>query len=181
MNDSELALLALIAELKAASGYGLASVARARGMERWAGLSASSVYKGLRRLEGDGLVKVSSEPKKRGRGPPGRVLALTAAGSRSLRRQLSDGLLIAPEQSTRYRLSLAFIEVVVGSRAIEQLRQRSRRLRERIQDVERARAAERGPPPLGATLLFEYVLLGLEHERVVTARLIHLLKTRSRA
>lgn len=50
MTDSELAILGLLDELDSASGYGVAAVARARGMERWAGLSATSAYKGLRSL-----------------------------------------------------------------------------------------------------------------------------------
>jgi DNA-binding PadR family transcriptional regulator len=146
VNDSELALLGLIAEAaekKAASGYALAAVARARGMERWAGLSASSVYKGLRRLEEAGLVKAGPSEKQRAKGPPGRAHKLTAAGTRALRRHLYDGLLAAPEQSTRYRLSLAFIEVVGVARSVAQLQRRARSLEGRIADVKRARARVR--------------------------------------
>src|SRR5688500_1707588 len=103
MNDSELAVLALLGELRAVSGYGLASVARARGMERWAGLSASSIYKGLRRLEEQGLVKGATDRKKIGKGPVGRLFALTQDGIRFVRRELTRGFVEAPEQSARYR------------------------------------------------------------------------------
>jgi DNA-binding PadR family transcriptional regulator len=187
VNDSELALLGLIAEAaekKAASGYALAAVARARGMERWAGLSASSVYKGLRRLAEAGLVKAGPSEKRRAKGPPGRAHKLTAAGTRALRRHLFDGLLAAPEQSVRYRLSLAFIEVVGVARSVAQLQRRARSLEGRIADVKRARARESKAGqalPLGGALVFEYVLHGLEGERVVTTKLIALLNTRGRA
>jgi DNA-binding PadR family transcriptional regulator len=182
VNDSELALLALLGELKSVSGYGLASVARGRGMERWAGLSASSVYNGLRRLAEQELVKVTSDRKKIGKGPVGRLFALTKAGARSVRRGITEGLAEAPEQSTRYRLSLAFVDLIGAKYAVERLRERSRTFRQRIGDVERARAAdEAARASTGATLVFEYVLSGLEHERVATARLIQILKKRSRS
>jgi DNA-binding PadR family transcriptional regulator len=180
VSDSELALLALLGEQRLVSGYRLASVARARGMERWAGLSASSVYKGLRRLEEQELVKATSDRKKVGRGPVGHLFALTEAGTRSVRRQLTEGLVEAPEQSSRYRLSLAFVDLIGAKHAVDRLRERSRTFKERIRDVERARAADEGVrASTGATLVFEYVLSALKHERVVTARLIQTLKKRS--
>ena len=181
MNDSELALLALIAESKASSGYALAAAARARGMERWAGLSTSSVYKGLRRLEVDGLVETGSLTKKRGKGPPGKMHAITAAGTRSLRRAISDGLAGAPEQSARYRLSLAFVEAIGPRRASAQLRRRTGDLEARIEDVARARARGDDGGALGRSLIFAYVLHGLEQERAVTARLLRILSARGRA
>jgi DNA-binding PadR family transcriptional regulator len=182
MNDSELALLALLAELRSISGYGLTSVAHARGMERWAGLSASSVYKGLRHLEAQGLVKAISDRKKVGKGPVGRLFALTEAGTKAVRLELTQGLVEAPEQSTRFRLSLAFVELVGATHAVARLRERSRTFRARIRDVERARTADEAAlESTGATLVFEYVLSGLEHERVATARLIQTLKKRSRS
>lgn len=176
MSDSELALLALLAESKVASGYALAATARARGMERWAGLSASSVYKGLRRLERVGLVRSGANHKKRGKGPPGRVHTVTATGAKALRRQLAEGLEGAPEQSTRYRLALAFVELTGAGQAVKRLQQRSRYLERRIADVERARASS-DKRSLGATLLFTYVLDSLEHERAATATLVRLIRT----
>jgi DNA-binding PadR family transcriptional regulator len=180
MTDSELAVLALVAERKASSGYGLVTAARARGMERWAGLSSSSVYKGLRRLEAAGLVQsVANEKKHTPKGPLGRANKVTRAGARALRQHLFEGL-VAPEQSVRFRLSLAFVEVVGVSRSIEQLHHRSRDLEERIANIERARADQGDSSPLGASLLFEYVLQGLKQEHAVTFQMIALLNSGSR-
>lgn len=178
MTTSELALLALISELDAPSGYGVVAVARARGMARWAGLSTSSIYKGLHRLVTRGLVSARPSAKKTGKGPPGRVHVITTVGTKTLHHQLVRGLRTAPEQSARFRLSLAFVDAIGANLAVKQLELRARDLTKRTADVERARA--RDAAPLGAALIFEYVLHALEQERVVTSRLVALVKARSR-
>ena len=180
MTTPELALLALVSELKTPSGYGVVAVARARGMARWAGLSTSSIYKGLHRLVSRGLVSARPSAKTTGKGPPGRVHAITAAGARTLRRWLAKWLRTAPEQSAQYRLSLAFVDTIGVNVAIEQLGRRTRDLEKRTADVERARARDRDATSLGAALIFEYALHALEQERVVTAKLVALVKARSR-
>lgn len=177
MNDSELALAALLGELGSASGYGLASVARARGMERWAGLSPSSVYKGLRRLGAQRVARSAPDRAKTGRGPVGRSFTLTDAGARATRRELAAALAEAPEQSVRFRLALAFVDGVGAGVAVERLRERSRALEDRRRAVARARAGDPGArASVGATLVFTYVQSALVHERVVTARLIRTLQ-----
>jgi DNA-binding PadR family transcriptional regulator len=181
VNDSELALLALLGELRSASGYGLAVVARARAMERWAGLSASSIYKGLRRLLTQGLVTPAADQTKRGRGPAARLVTLTKLGATVVRRELTSGLAQAAEQSPRFRLSLAFVELVGARRAVAQLSRRDALFRARLRAVARARSSgEPAPASMGATLVFEYVRCSLEHERVTIARLIRALNRQRR-
>ncbi len=173
MTDSELAILGLLGELGSASGYGVAAIARARGMERWAGLSATSVYKGLRSLVGQKLVLAKPDSRKSGRGPAGKLFVLTPAGRRRVRHALCDALEEAPEQSVRYRLALAFVELLGRKPAAAQLRMRSETLASRIRAVTSAAKGMRGvTSPIGARLVFEYALHGLEAECRVTGVLL---------
>ncbi len=176
MRDSELALLALLAEMYCTSGYALAAAARLRGMERWAGLSPRSVYKGLRRLESNRFESSGASYKRRGKGPPGRLHRVTVLGAETLRRQLSEELQRAPEQSVRYRLALAFVELVGVDPAVQRLQMRSDHLERRIADVERTRDGD-GTNNLGATFVFTYVVDSLKQEHAATASLVGLLPT----
>lgn len=198
MIDSELALAALLGELGPSSGYGITSIVRQRGMQRWAGLSPTSIYQGLRRLEARGLVSSAPDLAKRGRGPVGRLAALTPAGAELVRRELTAALADAPEQSTRYRIALAFVPQVGERIAIAQLAARADALRARARQVRLARAAgdgvagdgavggatdgatdgaaESAAESLGARLVFDYVLAALEHEIAVTERLTGILQ-----
>jgi DNA-binding PadR family transcriptional regulator len=178
VNDSALALLGLLGELRSASGYAVSAVVRERGMRRWAGLSASSVYNGLRQLEAEKLAKSTPDRHKRGKGPIGRLYRLTARGTKTVRTLVADGLAQAPEQSTQFRLSLAFVDLVGVPIALTGLRERSRAFRTRSREVAGARPPEAGRASLGATLLFEYVESSLEHERAATERLIRALEKR---
>lgn len=176
MTDSELAILGLLGEQDSTTGYGLATVARARGMERWAGLSATSVYNGLRSLASQKLVLARPDSRKSGRGPAGNLFVLAPKGRTSMRRALREALKEAPEQSVRYRLALAFVEIVGRKQAAAQLRGRADSLAARMRAV-RSAAEEMVAEgrPVGARLVFEYALHGLEAERRVTDRLLTLL------
>ncbi len=180
MKDSELALAALLGEVTSASGYGLASIVRARGMERWAGLSPTSIYQGLRRLEAKGLATSAPDSEKSGRGPVGRIAGLTPLGSEQVRRELTAALAEAPEQSTRYRIALAFAGLLEAPVAVEQLRARADAVQVRVRQVRQVRQAQEGDlesrDSLGARLIFEYVLGALEHELVATGRLVEILE-----
>lgn len=176
MTDSGLAILGLLGELGAASGYGVAAVARARGMERWAGLSATSVYKGLHRLVEQQLVLAKPDARKSGRGPVGRSFQLTPAGRRRVRQALRDALEQAPEQSVRFLLALAFVGLIEQTQAVARLRSRSEALAARMRDVQRAEnGMAGGPSPMGAQLVFAYALHGLAAECQVTDVLLALL------
>lgn len=177
MKDSELALAALLGEVTAASGYGLASIVRARGMERWAGLSATSIYQGLRRLEAKGLATSTPDCQKRGRGPVGRIVGLTPTGAEQVRRELTRALAEAPEQSTRYRIALAFAGLLEAPVAVERLRARADAVQARVRQVRQAQERDQeSRGSLGAQLIFEYVLGALEHELVATGRLVDILE-----
>jgi DNA-binding PadR family transcriptional regulator len=177
MTDSELAILGLLGEMGSASGYGVAMVARARGMKRWAGLSSTSVYKGLRSLAARKLVLARRDLRKRGKGPAGNLFLLAPAGRKRVQQSLLDALEAAPEQSVSYRLALAFIGVLERRQAVAQLRKRSEMLATRMREVQIAARAMPGEAlPIGARLVFEYALRGLEAECRVTDALLTLLK-----
>jgi DNA-binding PadR family transcriptional regulator len=180
MTDSELAILGLLGELGSVSGYGVAAVARARGMERWAGLSATSVYKGLRSLVGQKLVLAKPDSRKSGRGPTGRLFVLAPKGRTRVRQALRNAMEEATEQSVRYRVALAFIELVGRKQAAAQLRSRSEMLASRMREVKSAaKGMQDEASPIGARLVFEYALHGLEAECRVTGVLLALLNDRA--
>ena len=180
MTDSELAILGLLDELDFASGYGVAAVARARGMKRWAGLSTTSVYKGLRSLVVQRLVLAKPDSRKSGRGPAGNLFQLSPAGRKRVRQALRDALEEAPEQSVRYRLALAFVELVGRKQAVVQLRCRFEALASRMREVKSVAKGKHGvASPVGALLVFEYALHGLEAECRVTKVLLELLNDRA--
>lgn len=176
VNDSELALAALLAEVTSASGYALAALARTRGMERWAGLSATSVYQGLRKLENRGFVTSTPDTAKTGRGPAGRLSTLTGPGLESVRLELATALSDAPEQSARYKVALASVALLDADLAVQRLTARTLHVADRMREVSSAQQrAEREDGSIGARLIFEYVRGALEYELAAAHRLRDLL------
>ena len=65
--DTEFAILGLLDEVGPASGYRVLTLVAERGMNEWAGLSASSVYNNLRKLCRSGLAASVPDLEKNGR------------------------------------------------------------------------------------------------------------------
>ena len=164
--DTEFAILGLLDEVGPASGYRVLTLVAERGMNEWAGLSASSVYNNLRKLCRSGLAASVPDLEKNGRGPAGSLYSLSAEGRSVLRRHLGEALVHAKEQSPAFKLALAFSGALSAKRLAALLDQRLAVLRVRCAQVEKVRRPlqDSGKEPRSATLLFEYVLQGLAHE-----------------
>lgn len=165
--DTELAVLGLLDEVGPMSGYRVMTLAAERGMKEWAGLSPSTIYNKLRRLCESGLASSAQDLERSGKkGPAGSLFAASAEGRAALRHQVGELLLKAREQSPSFKLALAFCTCLPAQRIAALLTRREALLLARIAEVEKARhpLQASGAEPRAATLLFDYVLRGLEHE-----------------
>lgn len=172
MKDSELALACLLAETGPTTGYGLSLVAKERGMERWAGLGQTSVYKGVRGLVAARVAISSTQVDKHGRGPAGTLVELTNHGLATTRAEVAEAIGHGPEQSTRFRIALSGADLLGPEMTARLLRQRSLAITERLHEVAGARLASPDPGrSLGRRLLFDYVDAALRHELVAIDRL----------
>lgn len=165
--DTELAVLGLLDENGPMSGYRVMTLAAERGMKEWAGLSPSTVYNKLRRLCSSGLVSSAQDLERSGKkGPVGSLYSASAEGRAALRHQVGEWLLKAGEQSPAFKLALAFSACLPAQHIKTLLIRREALLLARHAEVEKVRGPlqESGKEPRSATLLFDYVLRGLEHE-----------------
>ncbi|MYN46039.1 hypothetical protein GTP23_13365 [Pseudoduganella sp. FT93W] len=165
LSDAEFALLGLISETGSISGYGLMMLAATRGMSHWANLSASNVYKHLKALRGTDLIDTIHDVEKRGRGPSGLLYSSSAHGHLVLRNLVEQSIVDAREQSTSFKLALAFSGCVPAKRLATLFSSRESKLRSRLADIEAAKMAQPNTAESrSASLLFEYVMQGVAHE-----------------
>lgn len=145
-------------------------------MASWAGLSATSLYKGLRKLRAAQLIVAKPDTKKSGKGPAGFLYAASAKGRSELRRRIVHSLAYVPGHSAPFRVALACSEQVPAKRAAEQLDRRATQLRLALANIQRAQSTAR--EPVGAKLVFAYTLAEVRHELEQAIRLKALLVKR---
>lgn len=172
LTDAELAVLGLLLETGPIGGYRLLAVVEERGMTRWAGLSASSVYKSLRALVAKSCAAARRDSAKRGRGPVGIVWSATPHGRVLLKRSVARALGEAREQSVSFKLALGLSAAVPRPVFRARIDARIVAMTQRLAQVRKTYRAARHPAlPRGARLLFEYALATLRQERAILARL----------
>lgn len=177
LSDAEFALLGLVSETGPVSGYALMTLAAERGMSQWASLSASTVYNHLKVLRGTDLMDTVHDTEKRGRGPSGLLYSISEQGRTALRRQVESAIVDAREQSASFKLALAFSGCVPPGRLAALFARREGNLRSRLSAIGAARKVQpNATESRSASLLFEYVMQGLDHEAKMALKFVKLSK-----
>ena len=165
--NSDVVLLALIAEEPGINGYTLRQRVQARGLGVWAGVGASSIYNGLKRLEGRRLVSSKPDVGKQRKGPTGQAFTITAKGAKALRAAIAGTLAATREHDPRFNIALSAIDLLEPAEAAASLRRRSRFLDAEHRRITAARDQQR-PLPRSAELVFDRILHTVESERAWT-------------
>ncbi|MEE9429234.1 MAG: PadR family transcriptional regulator [Paracoccaceae bacterium] len=175
LNNTELALLSIISECGSLNGYQLKRTVDERGLQAWAGVSASSIYVVLKKLEKRGFVFSSPDTNKRSRGPRGQIFVVTDSGKQTLQHEIKGALSGSREHDARYNIALSNLAMLPQPEFLQCCVARLRFLKDERKRISE-RDAEQTNQPLGASLLFQRILNGMDAEIFWTTSLIANLK-----
>lgn len=181
INNTELALLGLIAEQGRVSGYELNRLIKQRGFDQWAGLGATSVYAALKKLAHKGLIELEFDLAKQGKGPPGKLAALTGPGFKALSAEVLAALALPRPPLGRFELALAALEAVEPSQALARLQMRLialERDKDRLASIYQAQGGDN--LSLSPQALFDHSFTAMGAGIDFTRRLIERLEQQTR-
>lgn len=167
LSDSDVVLLTLIAEEPGINGYNLRRRVQARGLDAWAGVAASSIYNGLKRIEDHRFVSSKPDLHKDRKGPTGHAFTVTVKGAKALHGAVAEALTSGREHDSRFNIALAAIDLLDPIEGARCLRQRSVFLAAEHERISAVRDQQR-PLPMSAELLFDRILHALDSERTWT-------------
>jgi DNA-binding PadR family transcriptional regulator len=163
INNAEFIILLLILEIPKANGYRLRNLVSDRGMEAWAGVSSSSIYVMVKKLENRGFITSSDDLEKQTKGPRGKVFMILPKGKAALFSAIEHGLAKCREHDQRFNIALSGMAFLGDQRTIECLQRRSKFLGD--EQMRLLKAAElQSNLPLAAELLFGRINAGIESE-----------------
>lgn len=163
INNAEFVILLLILEVPKANGYRLRNLVSARGMEKWAGVSSSSIYVMVKKLESREFITSSDDLEKQTKGPRGKVFLISPKGKSALLGAIEHGLAECREHDQRFNIALSGIDCLGPRRTIECLQRRAEFLgKERVRLSKSADV--QSILPLAAELLFDRINNGIEAE-----------------
>lgn len=179
VTNADLAILLLIAEQPGVNGYSLRRLVEERGYVHWAGVSATSIYNRLKRLEERDLIAGAPDVDKVDRGPQGRIYTVTAAGSAVLAAEVKEGLSTTREHDPRFNLALCGLELLPPQTAAGCLSDRVRFLDDEAARLAAMLAESRDGMPLSAVLLFERIVHAITAESTWLAAAIDAVQNKS--
>ena len=171
INNAELTLLLLIWETPGANGYRLRTRVADRGMEAWAGVSASSIYVVVKKLEREGWIASAEDRDKRSKGPKGRVFSILPKGETALRAAIRHGLSHTREYDPRFNIALSGLRVLGPQDAAACLHHRAAFLAAEQTRLSTSRQAQ-AQLPLEADLLFARIENAITAEKEWLAQAI---------
>ena len=165
INNAEFVLLLVMTETEWVNGYQLRQIITDRGMEAWAGVSTSSIYVMLKKLEARGFVTSKADTEKRTKGARGQVYSTSINGLAALKMAMEAGLSKSREHDPRFNIALSGLDMLGHVKVGECLRNRLLFLTselERLTDVEGTQVGL----PLSAKLLFDHIKFGIKQETI---------------
>lgn len=163
INNAEFVILLLILEVPKANGYRLRNLVSDRGMEAWAGVSSSSIYVMVKKLESRKFITSSEDLEKQTKGPRGKVFLILPKGKTALMEAIEHSLAECREHDQRFNIALSGMECLGPQRTIECLQRRTQFLGNEQRRLSKAAKAQSNRP-LAAELLFDRIRNGIEAE-----------------
>lgn len=161
INNAELAILSLIDELGNCNGYQLRQLVKERGYDAWSGVSSSSIYITLKKLEKREFVHSLVDLEKKTKGPTGKIFNVTNGGREVLHNSIKQALSSAREHDPRYNLALCGIEFLPNSVVLDCFYERQKKLKATLLELEHMASMKM---PLSAHLLYGRIIKGLKAE-----------------
>jgi DNA-binding PadR family transcriptional regulator len=156
LTNVEIALLEIIREKYETTGYEIRQIIEERGYQEWANIGKTSIYAGIKKLEGKNLIKIKQLKKKTGKGPIPNNISLTKSGEFIIAEEIKKALL-SQKNLPLYYLGIAGLSLINKSIALETLRQREvmdHKIIEEISQIFNKKGGDR--LPLEAKALFEH-------------------------
>ena len=175
INNTEFVLLLLLEEHQGCNGYTLKQVVEERGYGAWAGVSSSSIYVTLKKLQKRDLVNSYSDANKSSKGPTGVLFEPNKKGIQALKDAVIDGLSSEKDSSPRYNIALSGIELITNEEAVNCFTSRLEKLCEKV-EILRKMASTQGMP-LSANLLYSRIISNLDAEIIWMEKTISTIKT----
>ncbi len=170
-SNSEFILLILINEHEQISGYQINTLIKNHGYREWAGIGATSIYKGLKKLEQNQLVESTLDVHKTTKGPVGRQFTLTDGGRKQLRFELKSGLSETREHNPRFKIALSGSDILRKSVVCNWLGKRVSFLQSEIERLE-SKKGWMEHQVLKVQMMFEHSLWAIQNEVQFTEYLI---------
>lgn len=159
INNVELTLLEIIREKSNTSGYEIRKIIEERGHKEWANIGKTSIYIGIKKLKGKGLITLKTAKKKEGKGPLPNEINLTKVGEKVLIDEIKKALL-AQKNLPLYYLGIAGIRLIKKDIALELLKRREIINQKIIEEINEIFKKQGGRElPLEARALFEHPIL----------------------
>ncbi len=169
LTNVEIALLEIIKERSETTGYEIGQIIEERGYREWANIGKTSIYTGIKKLEGKNYISIKQLKKKAGKGPVPNNIRLTKTGESILDEEIKKALL-SQKNLPLYYLGIAGMSLIKKSVVIEILRQREIIDQKTIEEISNIFKKKGGDQlPLEAKALFEHPILVLKSD-------IHFLK-----
>lgn len=127
----EIAVLALLREAPM-HPYQMQRLLRARHKDEILALKRGSLYHAIRRLQQSGLITAESTERD-GRRPERTVYAITPAGQAALLSVLRRIVATPKRESSEFMAAMSFLVHISADEAVQQLRERGRRLNRQIE------------------------------------------------
>ncbi|RAR43910.1 PadR family transcriptional regulator [Paenibacillus sp. MDMC362] len=174
LSNVEFMLLQILAELDQASGYDINKLIDQRGYRQWAHIGTTSVYTGLKKLNGKGMIMSEHSGEKSGKGPMPTRFVITDNGTAALKDEVLSSLSTTRERDQRFDLALAALPFIEKDEAIEALRKRLDLLSEALMNIKQTYESQGGARlPLHVRSLFQHPLNLIESEHAFVMSLIH--------
>ena len=177
LSNSEATLLQLLAAKGDLSGYEM--ISRVEDFGFGESLRATSIYTGLKRLEGKGFLVSRIDTKKRGRGPMPRRYRITARGIEAVKLYVIDGLSGGGAGNGKFDLALPGMALLNKDVVLHALRRCSASIESRL-DAVKQKFVSRGGAELPLEEHFRHSLVHLQTEARYIGELIDRIKRRMR-
>jgi DNA-binding PadR family transcriptional regulator len=172
LTNVETALLQLIGEKKAASGYELDDLIEKRGYRNWAGIGKTSIYNTLHKLLKKGFIKISDFRKTSGKGPAPKKYSMTMEGFKTLKKETLTALSGSARGGNSFELAIASIPAAGFKKSSEALKQRVKVLERSLKGLESVFKKQGGDRmPVFVKALFERPMKMIEADREYTQEL----------
>lgn len=165
ITNAELIVLCLASEGGSTTGYDLSRKVNMRGYRGWAGISTTSIYTSLKKLEQHGFLASQIMSEKSGKGPLPRLFSLTESGVERLKSEIRRALSEIDDGPGRFDIALSVLPLLDPKEVLDGLKKRRAELSRRGEEVHRKYLQQGGAElPIHVRAIFQHGIEQLEFE-----------------